>query len=440
MIVKFPKEKWPVADLKTAAVATGDMEDDVWVTGKIGLNEDHLAHISPIVSGIVRSVPARLGEHVEKGQQLAIIDSKEVGNAKLTLLKERFDVKAATAEAEWQKTIYANTQLLIAALGRSATTADIEKALADKPMGDYRQQLMTAYVRRNQTAIDLERIRGLSTDGVTSGRQLIAAQSDAESAEASFRSLVEQIKFSSNQEKLLAEQRLQSAKTAEAVSESALVILGFSPAAIAAMDPIAEQEKVAFYPVLAPFTGIVIEKDAVLSELKGPGDNMFTIADLATVWVQADIFEEHIPDLMGLPGKKIAFRCSSYPNKKFAATVFYTGDVVDQKTRSLRLRAVVDNPERLLKPGMFVDVRIPYGARSNVVRVPEDAVMRDDKVSYVFVYRDGDQFERRNVDIGETDEEYAEVRTGLKVGEQVVVKGGFALKSEMLRSMMADED
>jgi cobalt-zinc-cadmium efflux system membrane fusion protein len=102
------------------------------------------------------------------------------------------------------------------------------------------------------------------------------------------------------------------------------------------------------------------------------------------------------------------------------------------------MRALADNSEGLLKPGMFLKVSFPNAAPVEVVQVPDTCVMDHEGVSFVFVHKSGDRFERRDVQPGRRTEKWAEVLSGLKAGEQVVVRGGFALKSQMLAELLAE--
>jgi RND family efflux transporter MFP subunit len=182
----------------------------------------------------------------------------------------------------------------------------------------------------------------------------------------------------------------------------------------------------------------VISKDAVLLESVGPDRQVLSIANLSSVWVSVDIYEEHLSLLPNLEGQEIALKSAAWPGRTFKAKVFYTGDVVDETSRTVSMRALADNSDGLLKPGMFLKVSFPNAAPVDVVQVPDTCVLDHEGSSFVFVHKSGDHFERRDVQLGRRTEKSAEILSGLNAGESVVVKGGFALKSQMLADLLAE--
>ncbi len=439
-VVHVPQQKWKSAGLKIAPVRRGSMTEVKWVTGKVGLNEDRLAHIYSLVEGIVRQVPVHYGQEVQAEQVLAVIDSRAVGEAKLELVKQRLNARFAQVNYEWNKEIHHNTQQLTTALLEKTPIPEIEKQFHDQVMGTYRQQLVSAYARLNQAIADHARLKELSEKGIASGKDYLKAKADYEATMATYHGWIEQIRFTSRRELVRTEQDLEQARTAEKVSRSLLLILGYSEEEVAQMDPLAERAGIAYYPVKAPFDGTVIAKDVVLGERVGPSTQMLEVADLSSVWVQADIFEKDLPLLERLRGKTLSFRPSGYSQQRFSARVFYTGDIVDEKTRTVRLMAVADNPQRLLKPGTFVEVELPGRTFSNVLQVPVSAVETHKGKPFVFVHQGGEEFRRRDVSIGRRTVGALEITAGLSEGERLVVKGGFALKSELLERLIGEDE
>jgi cobalt-zinc-cadmium efflux system membrane fusion protein len=108
---------------------------------------------------------------------------------------------------------------------------------------------------------------------------------------------------------------------------------------------------------------------------------------------------------------------------------------LDEATRTARARVVVPNAERLLRAGMFATVTILAGAADAGVALPEEAILEDEGRSFVFVRAEGPYFVRRPVTVGRTFAGWAEV-TGIAAGDEVVSKGAFLLKSDVLRSKM----
>lgn len=439
-IIALPQTMWKVAGIRVDKVRRGELGKNVWVTGKIALNEDRVAQVNPSVEGMVREVPVQFGDDVTAGQILAIIDSREVGDAKLKLHESRLATRLAEVNYEWAGNIEENTQALIRALKAGTPLEDIERTFRDKAMGDYRQQLVSAYAQVHKARADRDRLKDLSDRGISAGKEFLAAEATRDAAEATLQAWLEQIKFASTEKKLAAEQELEKARTSESVSSQSLRILGIPNDMIDNLDLAAEGQSISYYPIKTPFDGTIIEKDAVLMERVGPADRLFTIADLSTVWVKADIYERHLPLLGTLEAETVRFRSTSYHGQIFEARVFYTGDIVDEQSRTLPMTAIADNPDRLLKPGMFVEVELPGERVADGLVAPASAIQEHENQKFVFVHLDGERFARRAVSVGGSFDGQVEIVAGLREGEPVVVEGGFFLKSQMLTEQFADED
>ena len=125
--------------------------------------------------------------------------------------------------------------------------------------------------------------------------------------------------------------------------------------------------------------------------------------------------------------------CPPNPHAIVPGTITYVGDVLDPATRTMRLRVTVLNPDRLLKPEMFATVRVYVAATTDALTVPLAAVQNGPVGKMVFVQKGTNDFDVRMVKLGEEQGEVATVLDGVTVGEQVVTKGSFVLKSEMER-------
>ncbi len=437
MTITLSKEKWDVAGLRVAPVKRGTMSGVAWVTGKLSLNEDRLAHIYSLVEGRVNAVLVQFGEDVKQGQALAVIDSKEVGAAKLALFKNRLDAEFAKVNDEWRQKINTNTQELIKALEKGAPITQIDDLFGDKPMGDYRQQMLVAYASLHKSKADYERLQSVGVS-VVAGKQLITAKANFESDQATFLALQEQLKFTAWQQSLLSEQKLKQAEQAVAVSESQLYILGYRRKDLSTIDLNSENESISHYEIRAPFNGVVIGKNVVVAERVGTNTQMFQVADLSTLWVQADIYQKDLPKLK-LLGETLHFRTPN-SDHEHTAKIFYTGDILDPATRTVRLQATVENPERLLKPGMFVEVGLPGAALVDVITTPASALQEIEGKDVVFVQTGSEEFEKREVTVGARSGDVVQISSGLQADDKVVVAGGFALKSELMKEFMVGDE
>lgn len=439
-VIRLEQTKWKIAGIRIESAHRASLSQVVQVTGKLALNEDRLAQIYSQVEGMVHEVPVHFGQQVTAGQTLVVIDSQQIGLAKLELIKSRLATRLADVDYQWQQTVETNVQALIESLRKRVPLAQIEETFLDRDMGDYRSQLVSAYARLHKSQADYERLKDLSEQRITAGKDLLTVQAALEADQATMLALLEQIKFTSSHSRLAAEHELEKAKTAESVSELNLRILGVSDTAGLAETLGSGAETVSHYTITAPFIGSIIQKDVVLEERVDPTAMLFTVADLSTVWVKVDIFDQYIPLLTHLMDKSIRFRVNAYPDQVFEGRVFSTGSVVDDKTRTLPLTAIADNPQRLLKPGMFVEVELRGEPLTDVLAVPVSAIQEHENKRFVFVHLEGDEFVRRDITTGRAGGDMLEVTAGLANDEELVVEGGFFLKSQMLAEQFADED
>ena len=178
----------------------------------------------------------------------------------------------------------------------------------------------------------------------------------------------------------------------------------------------------------APASGIVTEKKAVQGMRFMPGEALYQIADLGTVWVVADIAEQDSGQLR--IGRKAEVRLTAYPEKTFSGTVSYIYPTLNPATRTVPVRLELPNPDGLLKPAMFAQVELPAGNGKTVLSVPRSAVIDSGTRQSLLVARDEGRFEARTVRTGQRGTQHVEIVEGLERGERVVVAANFLLDSE----------
>jgi len=190
--------------------------------------------------------------------------------------------------------------------------------------------------------------------------------------------------------------------------------------------------------LVAPFSGIVTSCGASPGESIGPENDLMTVADLSTVWVQADVYEKDIAVVR--QGTGAAVSVESYPGRSFAGRITYVSDFLDPKTRTAKVRCEVPNPESLLKLEMFAAVQIAIPAGRDGVLIPATAVQQVNERPVVFVRTAETRFETRGVELGARSDGWIEVTSGVKKGEIVAAHGSFFLKSTLLRSQIGGEE
>jgi RND family efflux transporter MFP subunit len=178
----------------------------------------------------------------------------------------------------------------------------------------------------------------------------------------------------------------------------------------------------------SPVSGIVMEKKAVQGMRFMPGDSLYQVADLSTVWVIADVYEQDIALIR--TGSKAKVTISAYPDQSFQGTVTYVYATLKPETRTIPVRLELANPRQLLKPAMFAQVELPVGAKAKVLTVPISAVIDSGTRRIVLLQRAEGRFEPREVKLGSRTDTYVEVLDGVKDGEQVVVTANFLIDAE----------
>lgn len=183
-------------------------------------------------------------------------------------------------------------------------------------------------------------------------------------------------------------------------------------------------------PLLAPIAGTIIERKAGVGQIVQPGgDPLFQIANLSSVWVNAEIYEEQLSRLrIGLPA---TVETPAYPNEHFSARVDQIGSVVDVDKRTVAVRCVLSNATGKLKPGMFVNVTLGGVSNQDAITVPATAVVTEGDKRVVYVETEAGHYEKREVTTGEEQQrDTIVIKSGLKEGEKVVVKGGLLVAAE----------
>jgi RND family efflux transporter MFP subunit len=188
----------------------------------------------------------------------------------------------------------------------------------------------------------------------------------------------------------------------------------------------------------APATGYVIEKNALEGQHVTPGQSLYKLADLSTVWVEADIYEQELPRVrVGAPA---TVTLDAYPGERFNGKVTFVYPYVGEQTRTVKVRFAFANRGTRLKPGMYANVELPTSTGRNLV-VPTNALLDSGKEQVVFVAQGDGYFEPRRVTIGQRLDDAVEIVEGLKEGESVAAGAAFFLDSEsQLRSSLQAYD
>ena len=177
----------------------------------------------------------------------------------------------------------------------------------------------------------------------------------------------------------------------------------------------------------SPITGVVMDRKAFPQTSVTPDTELYTVSDLSTIWVNADVFEYEVPFVK--LRQHAEMQLSYYPGKKWNGRISFIYPTVDSITRTVKVRLEFPNPDFQLKPQMFADVELKINCGNQIV-VPQEAVLDSGKEQTVFVAHEGGYFEPRKIATGAKLEGKVVVLSGLKAGETVVTSGNFLIDSE----------
>lgn len=227
--------------------------------------------------------------------------------------------------------------------------------------------------------------------------------------------------------------------TALRTAKNRMEIYGLIAKDIDAINPESDGHVISKLPIRAPIDGTVIEKHAVNGEYWDTEDeiDIMTVSDLDKLWVLADVYESDLKALLDANSEKAECEIETlaFKGKVFRGAIENIGMTIDETTRTVKVRIALDNPEGILRPGMFCSVKIP-SFPSEMTAVPDSAVLSDEGKTFVFVEIMEDFYARKPVRVGRRYGGYVEIVEGLADGEQVVSTGSFLLKSDVLKEKM----
>jgi membrane fusion protein, heavy metal efflux system len=377
------------------------------VTGTVEPNAQQTQSVTPLVSGRVERVNVVLGDRVRAGQALATIASPQIAQ-----------MHGKLHEAE--------TKLQLA-----------ERNLQRVQRSENRAAVLQAKARLDEAEATLRRTRRLIELGVGAGKDLIAAETAYKTAKAEY-------DFQSN---ISLNRELQEARAAVETDRVDVAHIRDELRALGAPVPQGErpdhQGDTSLVTVRAPVSGTVTERLANAGAGVEAGKPLFTVANLATVWVIANVPEAHVGSVrVGTPAE---IRSAALGPNSVSGRISYINPQLNEDTRTAQVRIEMSNSGERLKAGMFVEVGFQVGTgtgQGEELMVSTAAVQRIGDRTVVFIPKDSEpgHFEVRDVELGGVTDGYQRVLSGLQVGERVVTKGSFTLKTQMLKSSMVDEE
>ncbi len=185
------------------------------------------------------------------------------------------------------------------------------------------------------------------------------------------------------------------------------------------------------FSVTAPISGTIVAVNKTIGEQVNAGEAIFEIINLDTVWVEAPIFESDLPKLEKL--SEAIFTTTASPTKEHTGKIVNIGAVVDEKTRTATVTFAVANSDKALKVGMQANVRLDASESVDAMLIPKESVLDHEGKKIVYVLLSGEEFQRREVTLGDSYGDKVAILSGLQAGERVVTQGAYQLKLQELR-------
>jgi membrane fusion protein, heavy metal efflux system len=197
--------------------------------------------------------------------------------------------------------------------------------------------------------------------------------------------------------------------------------------------PVDRQKITSRFEMKSPLTGIVVERAVTPGQSVGgdPSQVLFTVADLDMLQVLADLYERDLA--LVRDGQFAVVNVEAYPGVDFPATVAAVGDVVDPATRTIKVRAWVNNEAHKLKPEMFARLHLEVGDAAQFIAVPREAVLEVDGKQFVYVVDDQDRYVKREVKVSNISPDQVRVLEGLTRGQRIVTKGAVLIKGQEIK-------
>jgi membrane fusion protein, heavy metal efflux system len=427
--------------LTPVAVTRGSLTTMVELPGEVSWNADRLVHISPRVSGIVSSVQKTLGDRVEVGDQLCVLESREMGNAKMEYLSDQSRFEVAHADYGRALIVYENTKKLLKILDPEPSPEEVLAKAHDLPVGDNKNRLLTTYTRMRVNFRNFKRNEKLLASKIASEAEFLQAQGEYEVSRADYLSTREEISFDLELQFLRAEKDHKVAETEMNNAERGLHILGLTNKQTKEIIEHGDEvdTDIARATLASPISGVIVDRHLTRGELVNTDTRLYTVADVSDVWVIGRAYERDIRFLKR--GQKTTVRLDAFPGTFFEGKVAYVASQLDTNTRTVEVRVVMPNPQARIRAGMFATVVIHVSDEKDSAGqmgmiVPTAALQRVKGGFVVFQATGPGEYKMIQVQVQGKSREFAEITGEISTGAKVIVGDTFVLKSEVGKEEM----
>jgi multidrug efflux pump subunit AcrA (membrane-fusion protein) len=356
-------------DVTTAAAITRDLPRFFEATGSLAGDEQ--TDVAPQTSGKVVALGVDIGTYVKRGQMIVRLDDSELKLRVDQSLAQLEQAKAAVRQAEEK-------------IGLKSGQAFDPNRVAEVAFAKVSLDLADKNLRRAEKLIESGDVSRSFYDQQKAQRDQLKEQYDAAIAQARQNYAAVAV-----------------ARTNVANAEAQLALA---------------RKSLSYSTVSAPIDGFVAERVADLGEYVSPQGKIATIVRINPLRIRIDIPEQAIPEVR--VGQSVSMSTSAWPDKSFSGRIARIAPNVTTNSRTLTVEAEIENSSGVLKPGQFATVRILQARPAPAVLVPARGVITESSVSRVFVIKNG-HAEQRLVQVGQSEGDLVEVKSGVKAGEQV---------------------
>ena len=399
--------------LTVAPVRRQSLAVSLKATGQIETPPNRKVEVTTPIKGTVTQLLVQPGEVVQIGQPVAVLSSSEVAELRVDGIQKR-----AEAEADLRQSA--------AELTLAEQNYDRQRRIAAADLQQARSQLAFSQEK-------YDRDRDLLKAGAIPRRQALETETQLMEAKSVVAKSASRLEF------LQAESQLQKAKSDVVLARSRIRLsdAGYE-ARLKQLGASANPNGTVT--IKAPIAGTVADREITLGESSAdPGKPILTILNDRSVLVAANVYEKDLGQIR--VGQQVRVKVASLPSRILVGCISVIGSVVEGQTRVVPVKAELDNPDGLLKPGMFAELNLLTGRSSpSVLAIPQSAVVEtNDKKTVVFV-QNGNAYQPAEVSLGQAAGDLVEIKGGLFDGDQVVVKRATQLYAQSLRGGIPNPD
>ena len=211
-------------------------------------------------------------------------------------------------------------------------------------------------------------------------------------------------------------------------SKSKLKLYGYSENQINKLS--LDQQTNPYITVFAPIGGVISEINISEGQYVAEGSPVFKIENLNQLWVEADLYPSEIADVK--IGQSVNISVIGYENEPIKSKIDFISPQLESNSQIITIRANIPNLSNKFQPGMQANLSLPYLTKNNIISLPNDAVLRDQKGNYIWIKTGNNTFEIRMIEIGSENEKFVIIKSGIKNGDEVVITGAYLLSSELI--------